>query len=589
MLQFLKYVLATIIGLFVFILLSFFILAGIGSALSSGSDDVTEVAENSVLKIDMNQNISEIAPEDDPFSKIFNEGPGTIGLIQWKEAIANAKLDPNIKGIYLHMEYPVAGFATLQEMRNALLDFKKSGKFIYTYGEVMTEKAIYLASIADKSYLNTAGGLEFNGLSTDIMFMKGLFDKIGVQPVIFRVGEYKSYVEPFIRTDMSKENREQMSSYINSIANSAYNEIAQSRGITKTQIDELLNKALIQTPQDAVTHKLITNVGYFDEFESELKKKLGTKATEKLKLVSFEKYAKAKKIKKEGDRSNQIAVIVGEGDIISGESITGESIGSETIVKELRKARKDSKVKAIVLRINSGGGSALASDVMWREVQLTKKVKPIIASMGDVAASGGYYMAMGCDTIVASPTTITGSIGIFGILFNVQELMNNKLGITFDGVKTHEYANSPSVTRQMSDAEKMMIQNGVNRGYETFTAKAAQGRKMPIANLKALAGGRVWTGEQAKQNGLVDVLGGLEDAIAIAAKKAKLKEGNYRVKYTPQAKSDFQKLMDNLTNDSEDAHLKAYLGDYAPYAKEIKNLQKMDKLQARLPYVISIK
>lgn len=589
MLQFFKYVLATIVGLLLFMVVSFFLLIGIGAAVSSMSESETKVKENSVLKIDMNQVIHETAPENDPFSQLFDQGPGQVGLLQLKEAIANAKLDPNIKGIYLHMEYPLAGFATLEEVRDALVDFKKSKKFIYTYGELMSEQAIYLASVADKSYLNPAGGLEFNGLGAEIMFMKGLFDKIGVKPEVFRVGTYKSFVEPYIRTDMSPENREQLTSYINDIANHIYTDIGKARGISKTEIDNILNQALIQTPEDAVKYKLLTNVGYEDEFYDDIRKKLDLKKDGKISFVSLSKYDKAEKFVKEGNRDNRIAVIIGEGGIQSGESNQGQTIGSETIIEELRKARKDQKVKAVVLRINSGGGSALASDVMWREVMLTKKVKPVIASMGDYAASGGYYMAMGCDTIVARPTTVTGSIGIFGILFNAQELLNNKLGITFDGVKSHEFANSPSLTRNMSDAEKMMIQNMVNRGYESFTSKAAKGRNMSIDQLKAIASGRVWTGEQAKANGLVDVLGGLDDAIEIAAKKVNLKAGDYRVNYSPKAKSDFEKIIAEFTNGSEDAALKAYLGEFAPYAKELKNLQKMDRLQARMPFMVTIK
>lgn len=587
MLQFLKYVLATIIGLFLFVVISLFVLGGIASAVSSSTDE-TSVKSNSVLKLELNRMISENAAAEDPFTDIFSNEPSKIGLNKLKEAIANAKLDPGIKGIMIELEYPMAGFATLEEIRNSLIDFKKSKKFVYTYGEVMTEQAIYLASVADRSFLNTAGGLEFNGLSAEMPFMKGMFEKIGVKPVIFRVGEYKSAVEPFIRTDMSPENKEQISSYIGSIAGHIYGKIAESRGIPRPELDEILNKALIQTPQDAVKYKLITDVGYIDEFEGAIRKKLGIGKEDKISFVTVNSYLKAPKKVKEGDRDNRIAVIVGQGDIVSGEG-GNESIGSDTFIKELQKARKDKKVKAIVVRINSGGGSAMASDIMWREIQLTKKVKPVIASMGDYAASGGYYMAMGCDTIVAHPTTVTGSIGIFGMLFNAQDLLNNKLGITFDGVKTHQFADSPSLTREMSDAEKMMIQNSVNRGYEIFTSKAAQGRKMSIEKLKSLAGGRVWTGEQAKANGLVDVLGGIDDAIAIAAAKAKIKDGNYQVKYYPVPKNEFEQIVKRFSDTEEDAKLKEYLGSMAPFAKEIKNLQKMEKLQARMPYTITFR
>lgn len=589
MLQFLKYVLATIVGLFLFLVVCFFVLAGIGSMMSS-ADEKTLVSKNSVLKIDLNQIIRENTPQEDPFTEFLSggRGPGQIGLPQLHEAIANAKLDPNIKGIYLHAEYPTAGFATLEEIRSALIDFKKSGKFIYSYAEIMTEGAVYLTSVADKSYLNPSGGLDFNGLNAKYTFMKGLFEKIGVKPEIFRVGEYKSAVEPFIRTNMSDANREQSQSFINDIAARFYGDISESRKIPMEELNNILNNALIQEPSDAVKYKLVTNTGYWDEFEQILRKATDVNDDKKIAYVTINKYLKAEKYVKEGSLSNRIAVIVGEGDIVTGDGEDG-TIGSDKIVKELQKARKDSKVKAVVLRINSGGGSSLASDIMWREVELTKKVKPVIASMGDYAASGGYYMAMSCDTIVARPTTITGSIGIFGMLFNVENLMNQKLGITFDGVGTHKYSDFPSATRTMSDAERMMIQNSVNRGYEDFTSKAAKGRHMSIEKLKSLAGGRVWTGTQAKENGLVDVLGGMHDAIRIAAQKAKLKQGDYRVKYYPIKKSGIEAFMEKFSSDREEEKLRAYLGVLAPVAKQLKTLQSMDKLQARIPFELEIK
>lgn len=589
MLQFLKYVFATIVGLFLFMLFGFFILIGIGSMMSS-ADEKTFVSKNSVLKLDLNQIIRENSPESDPFTEILSggRGPGQLGLTQIKEAIANAKLDPNIKGIYLHAEYPSAGFATLEEIRSYLEDFKKSKKFVYSYGEVLSESAVYLTSVADKSYLTPGGGLDFNGLNAKYTFMKGLFEKIGVKPEIFRVGEYKSAVEPFFRTNMSEANREQTQSFINDIAARFYGDISKSRNISIDELNNLLNTAAIQEPADAAKYKLITNVGYWDEFEQALRHELGIKDDKKIEYVSLHKYLKAEKFVKEGSMSNKIAVIIGEGDIVTGDGEDG-NIGSDKIVKELQKARKDPKVKAVVLRINSGGGSSLASDIMWREVELTKKVKPVIASMGDYAASGGYYMAMACDTIVARPTTITGSIGIFGMIFNVENLMNQKLGITFDAVGSHKFSDFPSATRTMSDAEKMMIQKSVNNGYETFTTKAAKGRHMSVEALKAIAGGRVWTGTQAKANGLVDVLGGLDEAIRIAAKKVKLKEGEYRVRYFPIQKTGIQAVLDKFGKDQEEEKMRAYLGSMAPFAKQIKTLQSMDKLQARMPFELEIK
>ncbi|WP_304236680.1 signal peptide peptidase SppA [Jiulongibacter sediminis] len=581
MLQFFKYVLATIVGLFAFFILSIMLLGAIGSAFSSGSN-VTEVKENSVLKLELNRQIVENAPSEDPFEGLFQSSNLKVGLIDLKEAIANAKLDPNIEGIYLKAEYPVAGISTLEELRNALLDFKESGKFIYTYGEVMSEPAVYLNSVADRIFLPEVGDIEFNGLSAQISFMKGLFDKIGVEPVIFRVGEYKSAVEPYVRTNMSPENKEQISSYVNSIGNHIYAQVAEARGLTVTEINETLNNP-VGSAEDALEKKLITDIGYYDEFEDALREKLGLGEGDKISMVGIKSYGKAKKYVESGDRNNRIAVIIGQGTIYSGEG-DSESIGSDSWIEELRKAAKDKKVKAIVLRINSGGGSALASDMMWREIELAKKEKPVYASMGDYAASGGYYMAMPCDTIVANPTTVTGSIGIFGMLFNAQELMNNKLGITFDGVETHEHSNFPSMVSDMPQAEKNMIQRMVNQGYERFTSKAAEGRNMEVEHLKSLAGGRVWTGLQAKENGLVDVLGGLEDAVELAAKRTGI-EDDYQVRYYPKAKSELEIVMEKISEQSQ-VSLNKKLGALAPYLDEFNRLLKSDHLQAKLPYEV---
>lgn len=581
MLQFFKYVFATLVGIFLFFVISFFLMIGIASMFSSGSK-TTSVDADSVLKINLNQEIVENAPQEDPFSFLSNSG-SKVGLVDLKSSLKNAALDPNIKGLYLDLEQPMAGIATLEELRNSLIEFKKSKKFVYTYAETMTEPAVYLASVSDKIFLNEAGGIEFNGLNAQITFMKGLFEKIGVKPVIFRVGQYKSAIEPFTRTDMSPENKEQTSSYVTSIADHIYGQIASSRGISREKINEILNVGAINSPKDALDQKIVTDIGYFDQFEQILKNKLGLKGSAKVKYVELKDYAKAKKYVEEGDRNSRIAVVIGEGNIISGES--DESIASDTWIAELHKAVKDSKTKAIVLRINSGGGSAMASDIMWREIELAKKKKPVIASMGDYAASGGYYMAMGCDTIVANPTTVTGSIGIFGMLFNAQELLNNKLGITFDGVESHDHADFPSMVSEMSDAEKMMIQNSVNEGYEKFTSKAAKGRHMDIEQLKALAGGRVWTGTQAKENGLVDILGDLETAIAVAAKRVGLKEGSYRVKYYPTPKSDVEKFMEKL-NENTSAKVLERFGLLGSYMEEVNEIMKMEKLQYRLPYQI---
>jgi protease-4 len=583
--QFFKYVLATMLGLFLFGILSLFLLLGIGAAISAASDGETTVAENSILKLDLNKPISETVNEDNPFADLggpFEDTQG-VGLLQVKNALANAKLDPNIKGIYLKAGTPMAGYATMQEIRNALLDFKKSGKFVYTYGEVFSEKGYYLSSVADKFFLNPAGGVEFNGLSAEYDFYKGTLDKLNIEPMIFRVGSYKSAVEPFFRESMSDSSKLQTRSFLTSIHNTLLADIATSRGLTVARLNGLADSLAIDSPQDALNAKLVTDLGYFDQFEAELKKKVKIDADKKLKFVSLDKYLKAPKQVKEGPMDTRIAVIVADGTIIDGEGSNGQ-VGSETTAAEIRKARLDKKIKAIVLRVNSPGGSALASDVMWREVTLAKQAKPVIASMSDYAASGGYYLAMGASKIVAQPTTLTGSIGVFGVLFRLDPFLREKLGITFDRVGTNAHADWPTLTREMTAFEKARIQGSVDKIYATFTTKAAQGRKMDVAKLRALAGGRVWSGTEARQVGLVDELGGLDRAIQLAAQEAKLKEGEYRLKLPPK-KSFWQELMDNTEDEYEARALESTFGAATTYVRQLRDLQHLEGIQARMPGV----
>lgn len=588
--QFIKYVLATIIGLFLFSMLAFFVLIGIGAAVSSSSDQKTIVNENSVLKLNLNKVINEDVPEDPlgPLADAFGGDTPTAGLFQIKDVLLNAKNDPNIKGIYLQANAPLAGWATLEEIRNALLDFKKSGKFVYSYGEIYDERGYYLSSVSDKIYLNPAGGMEFNGLNAEYTFFKGTLDKLGVEPLVFRVGDYKSAVEPFIRENMSEPNREQLKAFLNVINNHVFQKIAESRGLTVANLNQIADSLKVDNPQGALDTKLVTNLGYYDEFEADLKKRLKVSDDKKIDFIGLDKYLKAEKTVEEGSFDNRIAVIVAEGDIVSGKGEDGQ-IGSDKYAAEIRKARLDKKVKAVVLRINSPGGSALASDVMWREITLTAKTKPIVASMSDYATSGGYYMAMGCSKIVAQPTTITANIGIFGLLFNSEKFMKDKLGITFDRVNTNAHSDWPSVTRNMSDFEKAMIQKSINQGYETFTSKAAQGRKMPLEKLKSLANGRVWSGAEAKQNGLVDALGGFDDAVKLAAQAAKLKEGDYRLRFSPTKKTFLEGILDKTNEEVEARTLKAQFGDLAPYVRQVQQLRTLEGIQARLPFQMEIR
>ena len=586
--QFFKYVLATIVGLLAFSVISFIFWIGVVSVLSSVGDSKTEIKENSVLKLNLDSPIRERGT-DSPFNGFgpFSSDGDVIGLIDLKKALANAKADPNIKGIYLQSEYPQAGWATLEEIRNALIDFKQSKKFVYSYAEVMTEKGYYLASVADKIYLNPAGGLEWNGLNAELTFFKGTLDKLGIKPEIFRVGEFKSAVEPFFREDMSPANRLQFTSFMNSLNNQMVMNVAKSRGLRIDSLRQLADNLTIDSPEDALRAKLVTNVGHQDEVEAEIRKVLGTKETKKIDYVSLGKYQDAEEHVKEGSSKNRIAVIVAEGDINSGKS-SDDGIGSETVVEELRKARLDDKVKAVVLRVSSGGGSALASDVMQREVELTRKVKPIIGSMGDYAASGGYYMLMGCNKIVAQPNTITGSIGVFGLLFNTESFFKDKLGITYDRVLTNANADFPAVTHQMSPFQKQVIQRGVERTYATFTGKVAKGRNLTIDSVRAIAGGRVWTGVQGKAIGLVDQLGGLDVAVVAAAQAAKLKDGDYKLKFKAK-KQFFEQFMESFGGSDSESRLRAQLGELAPYITYLKKIKTMEGVQARLPFEMEIK
>jgi len=585
--QFFKYVLATIVGLLLFSIVFVFLFIGIISAVGAASDNEVAVKENSVLKLDLNDPIQEIGV-DNPFGDFGMGGSGgdVIGLLDLRKALSNAALDPNIKGIYIQAEYPQAGWATLEEVRNALLEFRKSKKFIYAYGEVMTEKGYYLASVADQIYLNPAGSLEWNGLEAEYTFFKGTLEKLNIKPVIFRVGEYKSAVEPFILDKMSEASKRQTASFLNSVNDHFLANVAASRRLNAATIKQLADNLGVRTPADALKAKLLIE----QEFELELEAKKieapGITERKKIDFITLGKYEKAKSYLKEGPLSNRIAVIITEGEIVSGND--KDNIASDRVAEQIRKARLDDQVKAIVMRINSPGGSALASDVMWREIQLARQAKPVIASMSDYAASGGYYMAMGCNQIVAQPNTITGSIGIFGMLFNTEGFFRDKLGMTYDRVETNPYADFPSLTREMSAFEKGVLQQSVERGYNLFTLKAAQGRKMPVDSLRKLASGRVWTGTQAKANGLVDKLGGLDEAIRLAAQAAKLKEGDYRVRYTPEKKNAFEEIIKEFTGD-EDARLTAQLGDLAPYVQYLKKLKHMEGVQARMPFELEIR
>lgn len=580
---------ASALGLVVGIFLLFAILGGIGASM--GGDKEVEVKENSVLHIKLNYEIKERGVND-PFA---NFDPGTmkskpsVGLNDILKSLKNAANDENIKGVYLDMQSVPAGMATIEEIRNALLDFKESGKWIVSYSEIYSQKAYYLASVADEIWLNPAGMLEWKGLGVSRMFMKGMFEKLEIEPQIIRYGKFKSAIEPLILDKMSEANRLQTMTYLSDLWNKMLSGIADGRGKTSEELDALAQNATIQNGEDALENGLVDALIFKDQVFENLRTRLSLEEDEdKINFIGLGKYKDAPAPKdedKKATKKDKVALIYAVGSIVGGNG-DDDQIGSEKISKEIRKAREDDKIKAIVLRINSPGGSALASDVIWREVVLAEKVKPVVVSMGDVAASGGYYIACAADTIVAQPNTITGSIGVFGVLMNAKKMMNNKFGIQIDTVKTNKFADLGTPFRALTEAERAIIQNGVNEIYFDFIEKVAEGRGMTRDEIDSIGQGRVWSGEDALEIGLVDLLGGIDDAIEIAVNMAGLE--NYRVVEYPAQKDPFEAFVEELTGKGEEAFIKNRLGKHYKYVKDIETLMNMEGVQARLPYQIYI-
>jgi len=587
--SFFKYVLATITGVIVScILLAVVGLLIIGGLVSSvTADKAVAVADNSLLYIDLRHEITERTIPD-PFEELDVPGLSTtksFGLNDILKGIEGAKSDDRIKGIYLDLSAVSASFATLQEIRDALLDFKASGKFIVAYSEGYTQRAYYLASTADQVYVNPEGTVDFRGLASQTPFFKGALDKLGIEMQVVKVGTFKSAVEPFILDRMSDANREQVSSFLGSIYDHFVDQVSASRNISADSLRAIADGFRVRTADDAVNYRLADGKRYKDEVLTELKDSLAIDHKKDLNAVALTKYKPARKTASASLR-DRIAVVYAVGEIGPGEG-NDDRIGSERISRELRKVRRDDKVKAVVFRINSPGGSALASDVIWREVDLLRREKPVIVSMGDVAASGGYYIAAAADSIFAQPNTITGSIGVFGVIPNMQGLMNDKLGITFDEVKTGKYADFlANVDRPLTADERAILQMEVNRIYDTFVQRVADGRHLSVAAVDSIGQGRVWSGTQALANGLVDRLGGLDDAIAAAARKAGLED--YRVVTYPAVKNPLQSLLGGSTDRISAWFAKRELGEQFAYYQQLKNTLRQRGIQARLPYGLEI-
>ncbi|QJD97504.1 signal peptide peptidase SppA [Mucilaginibacter robiniae] len=590
--QFFKFVLATVIGfLIVGVIL---VLLVVGIAISAGSHSSTEVKSNSILNISLNSTIPERSPNS-PLSILSFLGIGedkSVGLNDILTSIRKAKTDDHIKGIYLTPGESPSGYATTEEIRNALLDFKKSHKFIIAYSEVYSQGFYYLASVADKVYINPKGIFEFRGLSSQITFYKGALDKLGIEAQVIKVGTYKSAVEPYILNKMSDANRLQVTAYLGSLYNHFLSGVSNSRQLNKDSLASVADQLKIHYPEDALKYKLVDGLKYNDEVLDELKKRTGTNLKKDLNGVSLSDYAS--NLKNDDDDSdtqddvkNQVAIVYASGEINGGNG-DDNSIGSDRISATLRKLRLNDDVKAVVLRVNSPGGSSLASDVIWHEVSLTKKVKPVIVSMGDYAASGGYYISCAADSIIAEPNTITGSIGIFAILPNLQKFFNDKLGVTFDGVKTGKYADLGDVTRPLSPEERAILQDEVNHGYDDFTKAVAAGRHKTQAYINSIGQGRVWTGEQAIKIGLVDRLGNINDAIKSAARMAKVTD--YNIVPYPKQKGIFSKSSNDLMTKVKMSWMQSELGDNFRYYEELKSIKKIMRVpQARLPFMVEVK
>ena len=571
--NFLKNILASLLGLIIFSFLFFFLLIGIAAA--GEGDETVNVEPSSILYLKLSGVLQERTTED-PLKDLFPEAAvSEIGLHDLVSTIQHSKEDERIKGIYLDHQLLSGGFASLKEVRDALIDFKASGKIIYAYGEYLSEGDYYLASAADVFFMHPEGSLEFNGLMANITFFKGLFEKLEVKPEIFRVGSFKSAVEPFLRKDMSSENRLQYTSLLSTIYDIYLTDVAESRDIQKRNLSRYSKELKIQVPADAHHYGLVDSLGYKDELKSLIASDLELEEASDIEFISYQNYKKSLKNKYAKDK---IAVIYANGSIVMAGDDT-QVVGYK-LAKEIRKARENKSVKAIVLRINSPGGSLVASDLIWHEVSLTKGVKPIIASMADVAASGGYYIAMACDTIIAQPNTITGSIGIFGMWFNFGQLLENKFGITHDVVKTGDHSDLYTVTRNLTDFERSAIQKGVNKGYQTFISKAAMGRGVTSEAINEVGSGRIWSGTQALDNGLIDVIGNYNDAVDLAVAMSGI-EGDYRVVNYPAQKSMFEKILGSVT--TEIKGLNSMNNEVmAPYFRQIKSLQEMKGIQARM-------
>ncbi len=590
--EFVKYTLATVVGIFLATIAGMILLMMVVGAMVSTTEKQVAVSDNSMLVLKLNTEIVDRAPKD-PFAGLNFPGlefARKTGLDDILSAIDKARNDDRIKCIYLDVSTLNAGMAVVEEIRNALVSFRDSSdKPVYAYSDLYDQKSYYLASAADKLVLNPQGAIDFRGLGTERTFYRKAFEKLGVEAQVIRHGKFKSAVEPYLLDKMSPESREQSMVYLTSMWNHMLAGISAEREIPVEKLNQLADQVMtFRRGQQALDAGMVDTLKYKDQVLDDLRAITGTPANKGIPVVALNDYGKAP-VKKKGTKTtfsrNKIAVIYASGEI--GMPMSSEGISGEKLSKEIRKVRQDSSYKAIVLRVDSPGGSAYESEVIWREMKLAAEDKVVVASMSSVAASGGYYIACAADKIVAHPNTITGSIGIFGIIPNAGELLNETLGITTDVVKTNQHSDMPSFTRPMNEFEADLMQQYIEEGYALFVSRVADGRKMSFAAVDSIGQGRVWSGENAMKIGLVDELGGLNQAVSLAAQLAGLE--NYRIVKLPELPDPFTELLKGGTNNARNRWLKKELGESWRYYDQIRQLTGMKGIYARMPYDLEIR
>ena len=576
------FVLASIITSILGILMFFGMIATFQKTASSAMSSTTNVKDNSVLLVDLSPSISERAVEMPfTFGDYMQDGLGLDNILASIKAAAG---DPKIKGIYLKSQTVSASPASTKAIRDALMEFKKSGKFIYAYSDVYAQNGYYMATVADKVLLNPTGDMTFRGYAFQLMFYKNLIDKLDIDVQIFRHGQFKSAVEPYFLDKMSEANREQLSTLANSLWAVFVQDVAKARKISVDQLNNIADSLLCSSPQEALKLKLVDKLAYPDEAEKMIKTKLNLGDKDKINYVSISQYAKS--IKQKESNSNKVAVMYAYGNISDGKGDSERGIYSETFIKEFRKIYKNDDVKAIVLRVNSPGGSALASENIWHEIENAKKAgKKVVVSMGDYAASGGYYISCNSDYIIAEPNTITGSIGVFGMIPSAQKFMKNKLGITMDEVGSNKHSVPGGLYRPMDELESQNMQASVEEIYATFTKRVADGRKLNISYVDSIGQGRVWAGSDALQLGLVDALGNIDDAIAKAADLASIDK--YDVVYYPKQKDWFAMIF-SMKDDAVDAAVRQKMGPFYEMYDGVQQVLESSGVQARMPMTFII-